>query len=183
MTADNQQERLDPRWVAGFVDGEGCFHVSINKHPRMSTGWQVLPEFRIVQHMRDETILQKLQQFFRTGKVVVNHGDRKELRIRKLRDLDKVVAVFKQYSLRTRKRNNFETFKEILELIKRDEHLKHEGLTRIANMCWTMNRKVKPRFLESSETIRQKSPKKAIKIESDPCSDAGRLTRKSTRLA
>ena len=50
MTADDQQERLDPHWVSGFVDGEGCFHVSINKFPKMSIGWQVLPEFRIVQH-------------------------------------------------------------------------------------------------------------------------------------
>jgi hypothetical protein len=27
MSADNQQERLDPMWIVGFVDGEGCFYV------------------------------------------------------------------------------------------------------------------------------------------------------------
>ena len=157
MTADNQQERLDSRWVSGFVDGEGCFHVSINKIPKMSIGWQVLPEFRIVQHERDESVLKELQQFFQAGKVVTNHGARKELRIRKLNDLRNVVLFFKQHPLRTKKKKNFEIFAKILELMEHKKHLTVEGLTDIANLCWSMNRKIKPRFLESSETIRQKS--------------------------
>ena len=103
MTADDQQERLEARWVTGFVDGEGCFHVSINKVPKMSIGWQVLPEFRIVQHERDESVLEDLRRFFNAGKVVVNHGARKELRIRKLEQLKDVVLFFKQYPLKTRK--------------------------------------------------------------------------------
>ena len=157
MTADNQQERLDSRWVSGFVDGEGCFHVSINKIPKMSIGWQVLPEFRIVQHERDESVLKELQQFFQAGKVVTNHGARKELRIRKLNDLRNVVLFFKQHPLRTEKKKNFEIFAKILELMEHKKHLTVEGLTDIANLCWSMNRKIKPRFLESSETLRQKS--------------------------
>ena len=157
MTADNQQERLDPRYVCGFVDGEGCFHVSINKIPKMSIGWQVLPEFRIVQHQRDESVLKELQQFFQAGKVVTNHGARKELRIRKLNDLRNVVLFFKQHPLRTKKKKNFEIFAKILELMEHKKHLTVEGLTDIANLCWSMNRKIKPRFLESSETLRQKS--------------------------
>ncbi len=159
MTADNQQERLGARWVTGFVDGEGCFHVSINRHPRMPIRWQVLPEFRIVQHERDESVLRNLQQFFQAGKVVVNHATRKELRIRKLNELKQVVSFFDQHPLQTKKRRNFEIFKEILEIMNRKQHLTTEGLTRIANLCWQMNRKVKPRFLESSETARQKSPR------------------------
>ena len=157
MTADNQQERLDSRWVSGFVDGEGCFHVSINKIPKMSIGWQVLPEFRIVQHQRDESVLKELQQFFGAGKVVTNHGARKELRIRKLNDLRNVVLFFKQHPLRTKKKKNFEIFAKILALMEHKKHLTVEGLTDIANLCWSMNRKIKPRFLESSETLRQKS--------------------------
>jgi hypothetical protein len=36
MGADNQQERLDASWIVGFTDGEGCFHISINKIQGMS---------------------------------------------------------------------------------------------------------------------------------------------------
>ena len=123
----------------------------------MSIGWQVLPEFRIVQHQRDESVLEELQQFFGAGKVVTNHGARKELRIRKLNDLRNVVLFFKQHPLRTKKKKNFEIFAKILELMEHKKHLTVEGLTDIANLCWSMNRKIKPRFLESSETLRQKS--------------------------
>ena len=45
--------RLEPFWVTGFVDGEGCFLVGINRHPEMTAGFQVLPEFTVVQHQRD----------------------------------------------------------------------------------------------------------------------------------
>ncbi len=40
--ADNQQESLSPEWVVGFVDGEGCFYVGVNRQPTMKIGWQVL---------------------------------------------------------------------------------------------------------------------------------------------
>ncbi len=156
MTADNQQERLDPRWVSGFVDGEGCFHVSINKVPRMSKGWQVLPEFRVVQHSRDEAILHRLHNFFGCGKIVVNRGSQKELRIRRLDDLRKVVRFFQEFPLQTKKNRDFEIFGEIIHAMTNREHLTSEGLTGIANKAWRMNRKVKPRYLESSETLRRK---------------------------
>ena len=125
----------------------------------MSRRWQVLPEFRIVQHSRDEAILKMLQQFFQAGKVVVNREDRKELRIRKLNELKKVVATFERYPLMTKKRNDFEIFKKILHSMDQREHLTHKGLIKIAHMCWAMNRKVKPRFLESSETLRREVAK------------------------
>ena len=49
--------KLDSQWITGFVDGEGCFHVGINPHPSMKTGFQVLPEFTVVQHERDVQVL------------------------------------------------------------------------------------------------------------------------------
>ena len=139
------------------MDGEGCFHVSINKLVTMSTGWQVLPEFRVVQHQRDEAILNRLQEFFRAGKVVVNHDTRKELRVRRLEDLQRVVDFFNQNPLQTKKRDDLQIFSEILSMMESREHLTSQGLTRIAQLCWRMNRKVKPKYLVSSETIRQKS--------------------------
>jgi hypothetical protein len=61
--AGNQQESLSPEWVVGFVDGEGCFYVGVNRQPTMKIGWQVLPEFRVVQHERDVALLEQLREF------------------------------------------------------------------------------------------------------------------------
>ena len=139
------------------MDGEGCFHVSINRQSKMTTGWQVLPEFRVVQHKRNKAILTRLQQFFGAGAVVINHGTRMELRIRKLEDLKEVVRFFEQHPLQTTKKADFRIFAEILSMMESREHLTQEGLTKIARLSWKMNRKVKPKYLVSSETIRRKS--------------------------
>jgi hypothetical protein len=49
--------KLETQWIVGFVDGEGCFHVGIARHEDMRTGYQILPEFTVVQHERDVQIL------------------------------------------------------------------------------------------------------------------------------
>src|SRR3989337_2411027 len=139
--ADNQQERLSAEWVVGFVDGEGCFFVGINRQPSMKVGWQVLPEFRVVQHQRDVALLEQLRAFFGCGQITVNHGDRKELRIRGLRELsERVVPFFQANPLRTVKRSSFECFAEVISLMHRGEHLTQEGLIRIRELAGQMNR-------------------------------------------
>ena len=154
MGADNQQERLDASWVVGFVDGEGCFRVSINRQPAMSLRWQVLPEFRVVQHERDERVLQKLTGVFGCGSVVRNHGNRKEFRVRGLQNLTRVVDFFRKHPLQTTKQKNFEQFAQIIELMQEGQHGTRDGIDTIAHIAWNMNRQLKPRYLESSETIR-----------------------------
>ena len=138
--ADNQQERLSAEWVVGFVDGEGCFFVGINRQPSMRVGWQVLPEFRVVQHERDVAILERLRVFFGCGHITTNHGDRKELRIRGLKELVGVVAFFKEHPLRTVKRFSFDCFAEVIAMMEGGEHLTLEGHERIKQLTGRMNR-------------------------------------------
>ncbi len=165
MSADNQQERLDAHWITGFVDGEGCFHVAINKLQKMSLGWQVLPEFRVVQHQRDEQTLHQLKDFFGFGNVRVNHGDRKEFRVRGLQNLNKLIEFFKKYPFRTSKQRNFEVFSEIISIMNNGKHLTNEGLDEIAVLASTMNRQMRSAYLESSETTCQRlSSVKEVKI-------------------
>ncbi len=159
MVADNQQERLNASWIVGFTDGEGCFHISINKIPEMSLGWQVLPEFRIVQHEKDEALLYKIKDYFGFGDVKINridfHGTRKEFRVRGLENLNKIVKFFEEYKLQTSKKKDFEIFKQVIHLMNNKNHLTKEGLDNISKLISQMNRKKQSKYLESSETIRQ----------------------------
>ena len=141
MGAGNQQERLDAQWIVGFVDGEGCFHVGINRQPRMTSGWQVLPEFRVVQHRRDERVLREMQSYFDCGSVVVNNGNRMELRIRGKENLMNVVEFFEKHPLRTRKRNDFRKFARVVRLMNRGDHLSNSGLVEVARIALSMNRR------------------------------------------
>ena len=153
-SADNQQERLDANWITGFVDGEGCFYVGINQHNR-TLNWQILPEFRVVQHQRDEKVLHQIQSFFGFGSVTVNHGDRKEFRVRGLENLNKIVNFFRKNKFRTRsKQKSFEVFSRIIEMMNKKEHLNDEGMEKIAYLISSINKKVVPKYLKSSETLR-----------------------------
>ena len=63
LGADNQQERLRTvGWIVGFVDGEGCFSVTIQK-ATTATGWQVFPEFVVTQSGKSLQALHDLKEF------------------------------------------------------------------------------------------------------------------------
>ena len=100
---------------------------------------------------------------FGFGQVVVNHGDRKEFRVRGLENLNRIVEFFRKTPLQTKKQKDFEKFAAIIEMMNKHEHLTREGLDRIARLTATMNEQRRPVFLESSETIRQ-TTRSALKI-------------------
>jgi len=155
MGADNQQERLDAKWIVGFTDAEGCFYVGINKMPKMSLGWQVLPEFRIVQHERDEELLREIRDYFGFGGIKNNHGNRKDYRVRGLENLNQTVEFFNQHELKTKKQHDFEIFSKVISVMNDERHLTKPGLDRIAELASNMNEQTTPSYLESSETVRQ----------------------------
>ena len=72
-SADNQQERLRlSGWIVGFVDGEGCFSVSIFKNRTSKSGYQVMPEFVVTQGQKSLKSLETVKNFFGCGAIYVN---------------------------------------------------------------------------------------------------------------
>jgi hypothetical protein len=145
--AENQQERLTALgWVVGFVDGEGCFSCPIYRCHKMALGWQVRPEFAVVQGASSVDVLEDLVRFFGCGKVFRNrrHDNHREdlfrycvQRIADFRDV--IIPFFEQNPLRTAKRHNFEKFAEIVELMGEGRHLTVAGLMEVASIAETMN--------------------------------------------
>ena len=133
--------KLDPGWVTGFVDGEGCFHVGINAHADMAAGYQVLPEFTVVQHARDAQLLHALKAFFGCGVVRTNHGDRLAYRVRSQQHLlERILPFFEKHPLRSKKHIDFLKFREVLLMMQKGEHLERGGLERIREIASKMNR-------------------------------------------
>lgn len=132
--------KLDAQWVTGFVDGEGCFYVGINPHQEMTAGFQVLPEFTVVQHERDAQLLHALKDFFGCGVVRTNHGDRMAFRVRgKEHLLERVIPFFVEHPLKSKKRADFEKFRRILLKMDAGEHLTAEGIEEIRAIAAQMN--------------------------------------------
>ena len=132
---------LEAQWIVGFVDGEGCFHVGINRHPDMKAGYQVLPEFTVVQHHRDVQVLHALKSYFGCGVVRSNHGDRMAYRVRSQEHLlEKVIPFFEKHQLKTKKGIEFRKFRKVLLIMQKKEHLTVEGITAIREIASGMNR-------------------------------------------
>ena len=175
MGADNQQERPDARlcsYIAGFVDGEGSFHVAIQRSRCTKLGIQVIPEFHVSQNRERAAILTLIQATLGCGYIKTNHpGNVRDrtmvLVVRNRRDLAmRVVPFFEAFPLRSSKQRECETFAAVVRSMERGEHLTKTGMVRILQRAFAMNsgRYRKARLqsfldvLDSSETVRQVSP-------------------------
>ena len=146
-SAENQQERLlTSEWIVGFVDGEGCFSVPIYRCNKMTLGWQVRPEFAVVQGASSRSVLEELVRYFGCGKVFRNrrHDNHREdlfrYCVQRIGDLrGTIVPFFEQNPLRTVKRFNFTKFAEVIRLMEQGRHLSPSGLMEIAAITETMN--------------------------------------------
>lgn len=142
-------------WLSGFVDGEGCFSVSVHRNDTLKLGWQPFPEFAISQSINDIVLLRRIKDFFLCGKVVVNkrsdnhHSDMCKYSVKDIKSLSTIIIpFFNNYTLKTRKRFEFMRFCEILKLIKEKEHLRLSGLEKIARITQEMNTRKRSRFLD-----------------------------------
>jgi LAGLIDADG endonuclease. len=71
--ADNQQERPGiEQWIVGFVDGEGCFSISVVRNAGRRLGWQVQHEFAVTQAASSRGALEVLGRYFECGRIIEN---------------------------------------------------------------------------------------------------------------
>ena len=117
MSAVNQQERLNPWWIVGFVDGEGCFSVSVFKNPTCKSGYQTLYEFVITQGEISRDAMEAIKNYFGCGAIYINrrhdnhHHNLLRYCVRRQDDLKKIIIpFFRKYQLQSIKSEQFEKF-------------------------------------------------------------------------
>ncbi len=171
-SAANQQERLDA-YIAGFVDGEGSFHVALQRNPSTRAGWQLVPEFRVSQDVSRLEVLILIQQRLDCGALRENHRSSESdstyvYVVRRRSDLlQKVVPFFERSPLLSCKQAEFLTFARIVRAMDQGQHLDAEGFRRLSAEALLMNGGGKYRRIhrsshpESSETICQAPPYQA----------------------
>lgn len=55
--------------MAGFITGEGCFFIKVNKN-RNKAGVCVQLVFQVSQHMRDQELLKSFVSYFNCGQYI-----------------------------------------------------------------------------------------------------------------
>lgn len=128
---------LNPHYIVGFVDGEGCFSVSLNKNGDR------LPEVRLIFEIElredDEAILHEIRNVLGCGGIYRLEYERYakwrphvKLKVSNFTDIStKIIPFFERYPLQAKKRLQFEKFCQVAEMIKSRQHLTPEGIERI----------------------------------------------------
>ena len=130
-----------PSYISGYVDGEGCFTVSISPRPTLCVGWEVRPSLSVSQNGDRSEVLLALQRHFDCGTL---RPDRSDQTLKwEIRSLPVILAViiphFRRYPLQSGKRRDFELFAEICERMSRGEHREPRTLQTIVRMAGEMN--------------------------------------------
>ena len=142
-SADNQQERLDA-YIAGFVDGEGSFHVAICRNDGTRAGWQLVSEFRVSQNVERREVLDLIARRLGCGQIRENHRASADTApvfvVRKREDLlTRVIPFFETQPLLSSKQGDFVTFARIVRAMASKTHLNAEGFTSLVNEATSMN--------------------------------------------
>jgi hypothetical protein len=163
LGADNQQERLDA-YIAGYVDGEGSFHVAIQRNSCTRAKWQLVPEFHVSQNEERRQVLDLIAQRLDCGRIRQNHrGSADTCLVFVVRErkalLTKVIPFFESQPLISTKQRDFETFAQIVRAMAEGEHLSQDGFELLRRKALQMNGGGRYRRVnlhpESSETIRR----------------------------
>ena len=128
-------------WVAGFITGEGCFHIQTSKSKTHKLGISVSLTFYVSQHIRDSYLLACFEQLFGCGShSVVTKSGIAIFTVRNIPDLtDKIIPFFSEFQLQGVKAREFNDFKEASILIKSKLHLTKVGLDKIVLIKSRMN--------------------------------------------
>ena len=140
-------------YLAGFVDGEGSFNVSIKKVKDRSLGWRVTACFNVSQ--REQQVLELLQQTLECGTIRRRWDGVHYFEVNSYVDLmERVIPFFHRYSLRSPSKNEtFEIFAQICEMMCAGEHLSPDGVRKIIDLRNLMNNETSKRHRDDEEIL------------------------------
>ena len=133
----------DPNWLAGFVDGEGLFHVGVSKSRNTVSGFSVSIEFSVSQHVRDELLLSKFSEYLDCGNIskTTARPDSITFIVRKFNDIkEKVIPFFQRFPLQGIKAMDYQDFCAISKIMEDKSHLTPEGLKKLKSLKSGMNK-------------------------------------------
>lgn len=128
-------------YISGYVDGEGCFSISISKRPKLLVGWEIKPSFAVGQNYDRREVLDLMMLYFGCGHIRRDWNDKTlKYEVRKLDELlTKVIPHFYEFPLKSAKQKDFLRFAEICRQMKSLEHRKIRTLRRMVKSAYAMN--------------------------------------------
>lgn len=134
-------QKLNPYYIAGFIDGEGSFSVSIGKHKTLKRGLEVRPEFEIELRADDKKILERLLSTVGCGKIYDCSYERYgwyphvKYKVTSTKDMEDYLFPFlDKYRLQAKKAIAYKFFRGIVMMVRKKQHLSDKGFKKILSL-------------------------------------------------
>lgn len=141
---------LNPWYIVGLIDGEGCFCITISKHQAKKLGFDARLMFEVEMIVDDQPLLEQLKDHFQCGQLFVLNYQRYQWRphvkyaVKNNQDiLQKIIPFFCQYPLQGKKAKDFNFFCQAAEIFAAKRHLTQEGLDELRTLQRQMNQRRK----------------------------------------
>jgi LAGLIDADG endonuclease len=155
MSTSIQDLALDG-YIAGYVDGEGSFAVSVQRNASCRVGFQLVPEFHVSQNCDRAQVLELIQERLGCGYIKRNSKRDRALVyvVRKRRALlESVIPFFECVPLRSSKREDFEKFARVVREMARGHHLTPAGFRELLELALSMNGNGRFRHVRWAELV------------------------------
>jgi LAGLIDADG DNA endonuclease family protein len=153
-------------YFAGFVDGEGSFHLTFRRRQDYKLPWKVSLCLNVSQ--KDKVILALLKRHLQCGEIRYKSGDVWMYEVNNLNAIrSNVIPFFCRFGfLSAKKKRDFAIFQRMAELMAAGAHLSRDGIESLLKLRLSMNWGGKRKYsddmvlaafsvLESSETTCQ----------------------------
>lgn len=94
---------LNPNYISGFIDAEGCFHISILINSNLKLGVSVRAIFQISLHKKDKVLLERIRDFFGVGRVTMRSDDAMVYEVSSIKGIQIILNHLEAYPLITDK--------------------------------------------------------------------------------
>lgn len=136
-----KNKKLHPQYVAGFIDGEGSFWVSIYRDETMKNKIFCRAEFSIELRADDRKILERIQETLGCGKIYDCYYERYgwyphvKYKVSRLDEISgSLIPFLEKYPLQAKKAEIFQYFKKIIKKRINKEHLTKRGVKEIIEL-------------------------------------------------
>lgn len=137
---DQQIYLIDPWFISGFIDAEGCFSIRVRKSIKTKIGWHVECIFSINLHSRDYPLLKEIQAYFGGVGIIIEGKNSCGYYVSSIEQLTTVIIPhFVKYPIISQKLADFLLFKTAVNIVNTKEHLTMKGLQRIVSLKASIN--------------------------------------------
>jgi hypothetical protein len=70
-----EPNQINPYFITGFTDAEGCFLINVRPMSRMKIGYSVELVFKIALHVKDKVLVENIRNYFHVGTVTYKGSD------------------------------------------------------------------------------------------------------------